>query len=858
VNDFKIDFKDTQQVINVGSTVGSVQGDVNINAGKAYTQTASDVLTPQGDINITAQSVDINAATDTYANQQSMEYEQTGITLAISNPVVSAVQTVNQMTQAASQTSDGRMQALAAGTSALAINNAANAVIAGNTPQFDEHGLQVLDANGQDPTENPANQAGGISVSISIGHTEASSSSSQSVNTASGSNLNAGGNINITATGNGTNNPDTGNINVTGSQIKAADNVTLTAQNAINLQAAQNTQTLESDNESSSASLGIGFSLGSQSNGFTINAGLSGSEGNADGNGLTWTETQIQGGNQQGDTVTLNSGTDTNLIGAQVSGNQVIANVGTNPLTGGNLNIQSLQDINTYNSEQSNFGVSVSLCIPPFCTGASGGSFSMGESNIDANYQSVNEQSGIFAGDEGFQVNVNGNTNLTGAVIASTEPAVQNNANSLTTQTLTTSNLENSAEYEAEGYSISAGVGTTQQPDGTGFKNTPTASAGISELSDDINSVTVSGISGGTVNITDNTQQQALTGQDATTTVAMLNRDVQTQLTTTTDEQGNTVTTAIAVDSNGNNLASTLTPIFDQAQVQSELDAQIQITQAFSQVAPKAVGDYASSKLKEAANMFIRANDPNNGLTDEQRLQLINEANDLNAAWKDGGYARVALHAIVGGLTGNLEGAIGAGTSALTISTLGEEIAKLDIPATLKQALLLATATAVGGFAGDMQGAGAALGEAANNYCAHNGCFNRRFSWVDAVDQWRNGQGAKVTGVDASELDLTNATFIKNKDGTYQIHTSMTALGTWAIYGTVTGVLNPDGTMSIKPDLYNFDFKNPLDADSLQDFGRLIKRDAATTVGFVINGPLGTPFQIEFTGTIPAPEGLPK
>jgi hypothetical protein len=338
----------------------------------------------------------------------------------------------------------------------------------------------------------------------------------------------------------------------------------------------------------------------------------------------------------------------------------------------------------------------------------------------------------------------------------------------------------------------------------------------------------------------------------------MLNRDVQTQLTTTTDEQGNTVTTAIAVDSNGNNLASTLTPIFDQAQVQSELDAQIQITQAFSQVAPKAVGDYASSKLKEAANMFIRANDPNNGLTDEQRLQLINEANDLNAAWKDGGYARVALHAIVGGLTGNLEGAIGAGTSALTISTLGEEIAKLDIPATLKQALLLATATAVGGFAGDMQGAGAALGEAANNYCAHNGCFNRRFSWVDAVDQWRNGQGAKVTGVDASELDLTNATFIKNKDGTYQIHTSMTALGTWAIYGTVTGVLNPDGTMSIKPDLYNFDFKNPLDADSLQDFGRLIKRDAATTVGFVINGPLGTPFQIEFTGTIPAPEGLPK
>ena len=383
----------------------------------------------------------------------------------------------------------------------------------------------------------------------------------------------------------------------------------------------------------------------------------------------------------------------------------------------GNLNIESLQDTDQYKDKQSSNSISVT--VPVTGTGF-GGSLSSSNSKINSNYQSVNEQAGIFAGDGGFQITTQGNTNLKGAVIASTDKAIQNNKNSLTTETLTVSNIENKAEYEAKGYSVSAGVGVNKQPDGL-LKNSPTASAGSSHLSDDASSMTVSGISGGTVNITDNTQQTTLTGNDATTTVAMLNRDVQTKITSATDDQGNpTTTTVAAIDSKGNNLAGTLTPIFDKEQVQRELNAQIQITQAFSQVAPKAVGDYATSKLKEAANMFIRANDPNNGLTDEQRLQLVNEANELNTAWKDGGYARVALHAVVGGLTGNLEGAIGAGASAITIPMIGEELAKLDIPATLKQALVMATAAAIGGTVGGTAGAGSALSEATNNYLMHN------------------------------------------------------------------------------------------------------------------------------------------
>lgn len=131
------------------------------------------------------------------------------------------------------------------------------------------------------------------------------------------------------------------------------------------------------------------------------------------------------------------------------------------------------------------------------------------------------------------------------------------------------------------------------------------------------------------------------------------------------------------------------------------------------------------------------------------------------------------------------------------------------------------------------------------NYCAHNGCFDRRFDFNDAVDQWRNGNGSTVTDVKASELNLKDATYTKNPSGTYQIHTSI-KYDTGAIYGTVTGILNTDGTMSIKPDIYDFDIKWSQGASF---------RNVATLIGAAVNG-IGTPYKIQFTGTVPIPREL--
>ncbi|CNI62798.1 adhesin [Yersinia frederiksenii] len=63
------------------------------------------------------------------------------------------------------------------------------------------------------------------------------------------------------------------------------------------------------------------------------------------------------------------------------------------------------------------------------------------------NYDSVQEQTGIFAGKGGFDITVGEHTQLDGAVIAST---ADKSKNSLDTGTLGFSDIENKADFKAE------------------------------------------------------------------------------------------------------------------------------------------------------------------------------------------------------------------------------------------------------------------------------------------------------------------------------------------------------------------------------------------------------------------------
>src|SRR5262249_7446881 len=141
-------------------------------------------------------------------------------------------------------------------------------------------------------------------------------------------------------------------------------------------------------------------------------------------------------------------------------------------------------------------------------------------------------------------------------------------------------------------------------------------------------------------------------------------------------------------DYSGNPLVNT----FNANQIKQDLKAQVQITQAFGQLASKAVGDYAASQLQQAAALRAQAaqtTDPS------EQHALLDQAPSLESTWGKGGPGRVALHALFGGLTGDLQGALGAGISATFVPQISQQLAQLNLPQPLQQALVQALGASI-------------------------------------------------------------------------------------------------------------------------------------------------------------------
>ena len=149
-------------------------------------------------------------------------------------------------------------------------------------------------------------------------------------------------------------------------------------------------------------------------------------------------------GDSQSKTV-IHAGGDANIIGSQVKGKRV-------ELNAENLNIESLQDKSSYHGKQMNVSGSVTVGY-----GASvGGSFN--KSKINADHASVNEQAGIYAGDEGYDINVNKHTDLKGALITSTQKAEADGKNHFSTGSITHSDIENHSNYSGRSFGVSGSV----------------------------------------------------------------------------------------------------------------------------------------------------------------------------------------------------------------------------------------------------------------------------------------------------------------------------------------------------------------------------------------------------------------
>ena len=156
---------------------------------------------------------------------------------------------------------------------------------------------------------------------------------------------------------------------------------------------------------------------------------------------------------------------------------------------GGDVNIESLQDTATYDSKQKNMGFSADLDLK-----GEGSSLSVngGKTDLNADYQAVGEQSGIFTGDGGFDIAADGKTTLIGGAITTTEAARDAGRNRYTSADgITTQDIKNTTSYDGDAIQVGVSIGN--------IDNKPQASMnglGYGSDGDSNSSVTRAGITG--------------------------------------------------------------------------------------------------------------------------------------------------------------------------------------------------------------------------------------------------------------------------------------------------------------------------------------------------------------------------
>ncbi|EOU5600810.1 hemagglutinin repeat-containing protein, partial [Escherichia coli] len=512
-----------------GSTVGSVHGDVSLQAGNRLTVNGSDLIAGR-DMALSGKEVSITAATDQHVQTHTVEQKTSGLTLALSGTAGSALNTTVETVQAAKSAGNSRLEALQGVKAAL---SGAQAVQAG----------RLAEAQGNQKENNNT-----VGISLSYGSQSSKSEQQSEQTVAKGSTLTAGNNLSIQATGSGVKGVD-GDLTIQGSQIKAGNNVLLQANRDVNLVSAENTSKLEGKNTSSGGSVGVGVGVGSGGWGISVSASANQGKGSEKGNGTTHTETTVDAGKQ----LTIISGRDTTLTGAQAGGETVKVDAGRH------LTLTSEQDSDRYDSKQQNASAGGS-----FTFGSMSGSASVNLSRdkMHSNYDSVQEQTGIFAGRGGFDVTTGQHTQLNGAVIASTATADKNR---LDTGTLGFSDIKNRADFKTEHQSTGLSTGGSVAGNFLGnMANNLLVGANHEGHAD---STTQSAVSAGNITIRDTQSQK----QD----VADLNRD--------------------AAHAN-----QTLSPIFDREKEQQRLQQAQLIGEIGNQVADiaRTEGQIAGEKAK--------------------------------------------------------------------------------------------------------------------------------------------------------------------------------------------------------------------------------------------------------------------
>ena len=326
------------------------------------------------------------------------------------------------------------------------------------------------------------------------------------------------------------------------------------------------------------------------------------------------------------------------------------------------LRIRSVQDTETYQSKQQNGNVQVTV---GYGFSASG---SYSQSKVKADHASVTEQSGIYAGDDGYQIKVGNHTDLKGGIITSSQSAEDEGKNRFQTATLTHSDIQNHSRYEGKSFGIGGSFDLNGGRDGTvtDKQGRPadriSPAIGYGSDSDSKNSTTRSGINTRNIHITDEAGQLARTGRTAKETEARIYTGIDTE---TADQH-----------------SGRLKNSFDKDAVAKEINLQREVTQEFGKNAAQTtaavsdkLGNTRSYERYQAAKTLLEAELQNTD-SETEKAAIRATLGQVNAylaenqsrydTWKEGGIGRSILHGAAGGLTtGSLGGILAGGGTSL-------------------------------------------------------------------------------------------------------------------------------------------------------------------------------------------------
>lgn len=602
------DTTDGRYKTQVASNIASSDGEIKVKAGNEIHSTTTNYFSNQP-ADLSAQNVIVDGKHNTAHVVQSHEEKRSGLTVSVGGRIVNELNNVQQLGKRANYRKNSKLSTLeyleAGNTLKHAYNDGATynnakieklvekekAILAKadelNTAYQAEH---PEEKNAMHPdvkaainnVNNRAKKDSLLNIHVGVGSSKFKQVSELNQENYVGSSIGSKNKVNITAD---SDNSAKGNIHITGSVIEAPE-VNLNATNNLSLDAGTNSSVQRDTYTNSGWS--VGATVSPHGNGVIgLDANVYKGKENALETTKTHTGTIIRG--KQVDTV---SGNDTEIIGSKVIGDSVMTKVGHD------LKIESLQDTNDYHKISKNKGISVSYGM----SGSARVGFDNSRGTTDSHYVSVTDQAGIYAGDSGYNVQVNNSTTLTGGIIKGSS---DKSKNKLSSKSLKMNNIQNEASYSAKtsGYSLSTTKRSKHNP--IGITGSPKMGIPVKGNS---KSTTHSAISEGIIEIAEKESLEKI------------NHDTEQAL-------------------------NKLAPIFDKKTVEEK---QILLSK-ISDHGYKLIGDIA---LHEQ-NILIKKIEYAEEIGDKEEVAKLRKKAQM---WGEGGMYKVALHGAFGAVISDLSG----------------------------------------------------------------------------------------------------------------------------------------------------------------------------------------------------------